>query len=82
MAAITNIQLSPLNVEDKQIWHFTKNEIYVVKSAYRLAIDLFSTDVESVPWRWHKLWRFSIPPKIKFFMWRVDRDYFPTRFNL
>lgn len=55
VAAITNILLSPSSLEDNQIWHFTKNGIYVVKSAYRLAMNLFSTDVEPASGHWSKL---------------------------
>lgn len=37
---IRSILLSSQNRKDKQVWHYTKNEIFFIKSAYYLHIDL------------------------------------------
>jgi hypothetical protein len=32
-------------------------------------------------WRWKKLWRCKVPPKVWVFWWRVSNEFVPSRYN-
>ncbi|KAL3813976.1 hypothetical protein ACJIZ3_015244 [Penstemon smallii] len=78
--------------EDRRIWHYNKNGIFSVRSAYHLAIRLDrdadhgagsssnSNEVHLNDWKW--LWSIKLPNKIKIFLWRACRNLLPTRSNL
>ncbi|PRQ60552.1 putative reverse transcriptase zinc-binding domain-containing protein [Rosa chinensis] len=53
--------------EDKQIWGYTSNGIFSVKSAY--AIFLASYCQDNSPWKF--IWKLQLPPKLKTFTWIV-----------
>jgi hypothetical protein len=81
--AIQAISLSNRNVNDKIIWHFNKEMIFSVKSAYKVAIEVEVPNLgEAVPDVWMKLWNLRIPPKIKYFIWRICHDCLPPRSRL
>uniref|UniRef100_A0A803Q0L5 Reverse transcriptase domain-containing protein n=1 Tax=Cannabis sativa TaxID=3483 RepID=A0A803Q0L5_CANSA len=73
-------------LEDKIMWHYSKNGEYTVKSGYKMASSLVEEQYQSndkvlVDW-WKALWRFKIPPKIKHFVWKLAYNWLPTNVTL
>ncbi|KAK6118987.1 hypothetical protein DH2020_047273 [Rehmannia glutinosa] len=71
---------------DQYAWHYTPNGRYTVKSGYKIALSITSkTDLPSsssspgMLWKW--IWGLSIPPKIRFFIWRAAQDRLPVNTN-
>ncbi|XP_010430818.1 PREDICTED: uncharacterized protein LOC104715064 [Camelina sativa] len=61
---------------DKLVWHYTKDGIYTVKSGYWLSLHLPDANDHIDPPLGNpllktKLWKTSLPPKLKHFYWRV-----------
>lgn len=74
---ILSIPLGHLTNEDKLIWHFSKNGLFSVRSAYHLTLRLeellipasSSSSTQTLnSWKW--LWNLKLPSKIKIFVWR------------
>ena len=65
------IKATPLsvnqNTEDTLHWAFSKDGIFSLKSAYLLARNLNSLNLETNPIAW--VWKVEAPPKIQFFLW-------------
>ncbi|KAK1563015.1 hypothetical protein Q3G72_020842 [Acer saccharum] len=80
---ILSIPLSALSKRDLVLWHFDKNGIFSVKSAYRVAISAmrrFEASCSSGPHpRWKKLWCLQLPNKIKIFCWKACRNILPAK---
>lgn len=72
---------------DDWVWHFTKNGLFNIKSAYKLFINnsieasCSSSTAYSVQW-WKTLSKFSIPNKIKIFAWKLYHNLLPTNQNI
>ncbi|CAL1377702.1 unnamed protein product [Linum trigynum] len=76
--AIKAIPFPRQNVEDRLIWHYTRDGIFSVKSAYHIAVSL---EKRSGLWRalvswmdkssWIRVWGANIPPKLKVFVWQI-----------
>ncbi|CAN1800986.1 Putative ribonuclease H protein At1g65750 [Linum perenne] len=66
--------------KDEIIWHYEKKGRYSVKSAYRLYM-VNNADVQELGQvgDWSRLWRLSLPPKLKHFLWKLTRRVLPTR---
>jgi hypothetical protein len=85
---ITSIPLSPNLPPDRLIWLGTNNEIFSVRSAYHLGLEIMERDkaqsskAEKAPVVWNSLWNLPIPNSVKVFMWRACNDILPTRLNL
>jgi hypothetical protein len=71
-------------------WHFEKNGVFTIKSAYRLALELKqdkrpSTSSNKVPNGersiWNNIWKVNVQPKIRVFGWRVAADSLATKKN-
>ncbi|CAL1381938.1 unnamed protein product [Linum trigynum] len=83
--AIKAIPLPRLPVEDKLIWHNTPEGIFIVKSAYHLAVTLDRRKGRwwsEVSWMdkasWIRLWEANLPPKLKVFVWKILNRMIPT----
>lgn len=66
------------DIADREIWAYTKNGAYTVKSGYRLASDLARPHYQSVnPHEQEvlkvqrKIWKIPTVPKIRMFLWRA-----------
>ncbi|KAK2405034.1 hypothetical protein P8452_10587 [Trifolium repens] len=81
---------TPLSISlpaDKIQWHWEKDGLYYVRSAYHL---LCSERENSLPGPssasddslWKEIWKAPLPNNIKNFMWRLARNILPTRVNL
>ena len=87
--AIYRIQLSQRDVEDTIIWLHHKKWLFTVKSAYKVAREVFQGDNIAESSRgyvgrrvWATLWKLRIPNKIKVFGWRACNDILPIKLNL
>ena len=86
---IGDIPLSTRLPKDKQIWAETSNGLFLVRSAYKVAMDLSkpiefasSSDGDSMRQFWKKLWKIQVPHKIRHFIWRAACDILPTKVNI
>ncbi|CAN1347905.1 Putative ribonuclease H protein At1g65750 [Linum perenne] len=87
--AISSIPIGPIDMEDAWKWRFTKNGEFSVRTAYhaqfmenddRRPLPRHVRNVNSGQWKW--LWSLSLPPKIKFFLWRCVHNILATTANL
>lgn len=67
-------------------WHGNPKGICSVKSGYAMEINLFApppyqSSQPDQKW-WLTLWRLSLSPKIRLFLWRACRDLIPSTVNL
>ncbi|CAN1128636.1 Putative ribonuclease H protein At1g65750 [Linum perenne] len=85
--AILSIPIGPQGMEDDWKWSFMKNGEFSVRSAYH-AKRKGNGNLEALRngnsndniWKW--LWSLTLPPKIKFFLWRCAKDSLATKANL
>ncbi|KAK1669486.1 hypothetical protein QYE76_057645 [Lolium multiflorum] len=91
LTEILRIQPSRRNEEDFVAWFPEKNGMFMVRSAYRLALhkqmmnqDRGATssrpDGESPSWK--LIWRCPVPPKIKVLAWKICRNAVATQLNM
>ncbi|XP_073147449.1 uncharacterized protein [Henckelia pumila] len=64
------------------MWGAERNEVYSVKSGYKLLQLSRGWIPQNLGINWLYLWRLNIPPKVKNFIWRVLSDCLPTRVAL
>uniref|UniRef100_A0A803QE56 CCHC-type domain-containing protein n=1 Tax=Cannabis sativa TaxID=3483 RepID=A0A803QE56_CANSA len=70
------------DIEDKIMWHYTKNGEYSVKSGYCMAMELRkevtqSNEKDMMAW-WRGMWKLKLPPKVKHFVWKMANSWLPT----
>lgn len=88
--AILRIPLSRRYVADFLFWLFNRDDVYSVKSGYRVACKIIrevsmpgeSSKAGAGESVWGKLWQLHIPNKIKVFGWRACHGILPTHDNL
>jgi hypothetical protein len=87
---ILSIDLPQQNHEDRVAWHYERNGVFTVKSAYRLAYSLkhqnrncvsTSSKPDGERALWNCVWKANVPPKVRVFGWRLATDTLPTRNN-
>lgn len=86
-ALILSIPLSRRLPFDYLMWHYDSKGLFSVKSSYKVAIsvrDLASPSNQSTigTFTWNKLWRSSVPGKVKICVWKACLNIIPTRLNL
>jgi ribonuclease HI len=81
-------------MEDWPAWHFDAKGLFLVKSAYKLAVqqrdnstrqDASSSRKEASEmgqFNWFKIWKLKVPNKVKMFMWRLAHNILPVRRNV
>nr|XP_023916886.1 uncharacterized protein LOC112028429 [Quercus suber] len=86
---IKSIPISSHLPPNKLIWTETRNGLFLVRSAYKLAVNQFcsvnrgsSLDTSNQRRFWRKVWCMQVPHKIHHFVWRACRDVLPTKQNL
>ncbi|KAK9991185.1 hypothetical protein SO802_026170 [Lithocarpus litseifolius] len=86
---IKSIPLSVTLPVDRMVWAGTSNGNFTVRSAYKLAVNLFTSatcgttsDGSSLRKFWRKIWSLPIPHKVRHFCWRACRDTLPTKVKL
>jgi hypothetical protein len=87
---IANIPLSTRRQSDFWAWHYERNGLFSVRSAYRMLINTSeqrsawledrsgSSRVSEEEKGWSMLWKVKVPSKIKVFLWRLARQSLPT----
>lgn len=86
--AITRLPLSRFGAADKRVWHWTRNGMFTVKSAYYVALEVLQDKNRCASGRgetsgtsrtpWNKLWKLDIPNKVKIFLWKACKAILPT----
>lgn len=83
MELIRSITISYEGCEDRLIWHYTKNDVYSVKTGYGVAMDLLkngelhkkgtgvSSTCQTNCYTWKKIWHLSVPNKMKIYFGSV-----------
>ena len=88
--SILQIKIPQRDVEDQIAWHYEKSGVFSVKSAYRLGMHLnhraedtsnSRQDPSSTRSARDTIWKADIPPKVRFFSWRVATDSLATKRN-
>ena len=86
---ILNIPLSYSLPEDSIMWMGNKRGVFIVKSAYYVALPLVEKskvgECSTIDCRtrlWKKMWQLRLPAKIRIFSWKACMDGLPTRLNL
>ncbi|XP_048490284.1 uncharacterized protein LOC125492238 [Beta vulgaris subsp. vulgaris] len=74
---IANYYLPSNSCQVKRIWGLTPDGIYSVKSGVELLQGFNQQAVVPSPFGW--IWKLSIPPKIKFFLWKLSHNGIPTK---
>ncbi|XP_060972579.1 uncharacterized protein LOC133038438 [Cannabis sativa] len=79
---ILQMATSECDIEDKILWHYSKDGEYSVRSGYRMAAALqirdIQSDTESSERWWRQLWKLKILLKVKHFVWKMAHSWIPT----
>ena len=68
---------------DTRIWHHDRKGIYSVKTGYHFFVDkLLPCEKNIRALSWTKWWKFNLPPKVKFFLWKLCIGFLPSREKL
>ncbi|CAN1836487.1 Putative ribonuclease H protein At1g65750 [Linum perenne] len=87
--SISTIPIGPPDLEDNWKWKFTTDGSFSVKSAYHAGRKHQTNlrgprrslrTINAKQWNW--LWNLSLPPKIRFFIWKCVQGILPTQSNL
>ena len=86
---IFKIKLLPSSTSDFVAWHYEKNGLFSVQSAYRLAVwnqdgvGQIGTSSSSEQGRavWKKVWSVKVPSKVNVFIWKIVNNGLPTLVN-
>ncbi|KAK4387778.1 putative mitochondrial protein [Sesamum angolense] len=80
---ILQTPLSLVGSVDLLVWHYSKNGIFSVRSAYHLALSMsVKASSSGTGWPlqlWHKVWQAPAPNKVKLFIWRAIRNILPRQ---
>ncbi|KAL8533383.1 hypothetical protein ACS0TY_009679 [Phlomoides rotata] len=60
---------------DRLIWHYTRNGVYSVKSAYSLGMQLVGEGNEAGHAAWKIIWKIKCNPRAKHCLWRFARGF-------
>jgi hypothetical protein len=69
--------------DDKLVWVDNSNDLYSVKSGYKVMLNVTGL-VHEVNQQegWKDLWNICAPPKTKHLLWRISKGCLPTRICL
>ena len=86
---IKSIPISSRLPPDKIIWTETRNGLFMVRNAYKLAVNQSfsanrgtSSDTSNLRRFWRRIWSMQFPHKICHFVWQACRDALSTKQNL
>lgn len=85
---IKAIPLCVVPQSDCLYWSLEKNEIYSVKSGYKLLCEearleeALGSNRLGMTNLWYRIWKLKLPGKIIHFLWRACSDCLPTKVNL
>ncbi|XP_074361973.1 uncharacterized protein LOC141702164 [Apium graveolens] len=71
---ILSMPCGDIEIEDKIIWHYSKNGEYNVKSGYKVVMSMKdmveASDMRNSESWWSSIWNMRVPAKIKHFLWK------------
>nr|GMD79625.1 uncharacterized protein LOC109164833 [Ipomoea batatas] len=73
--AILSIPVPQTKHPDKFIWAGEEKGVYTIKSCYKLLVRGL---ISGVSLDWANMWKLSIPPKVKLFVWQACTSTLPT----
>lgn len=87
---ILSLPISHRLPEERLIWHFDKEGLFSVQSAYHIALDLTtgrsnrasSSGESQLSWLWKKVWGSKVPLKVCMNVWRFYKDIIQSKSNL
>ena len=79
---ILTVPLSTRDVEDSWFRQLERRGDYIVKSTYRLLQEQRVMFGGNPSPGWALIWKLSILPKVKIFLWRAAADFLPTMLAL
>lgn len=85
---ILSIPLGGQNRKDEVVWALDSKGVFSVKSAYHLAVQLNSANeasgshVSGQKGKWRKIWKLNIPPRTRVGVWKIMKNYIPSKQNL
>ncbi|KAL5760883.1 hypothetical protein ACOSQ2_019721 [Xanthoceras sorbifolium] len=86
VVVIISLPLSLLWPSNSLLWHYDKWDMYSVKSAYKVALSSLTNPSGSglcvMQSYWKFLWRITIPPNVKVFIWKVAYNWILSTVNL
>ena len=73
--------------EDRWAWHYSRNGMFSVRSAYYLllqenASERASSSISAGKFDWPVVWSAEVPPKTKHFAWRAIKEALAIREQL
>lgn len=78
---ILQVRIPQNQVADRVAWLNTTDGRYSVKSGYHHCYNEHHNMLNEIPAKgWNRLWNLNIPPKTKFFLWRLCRNNIPVRY--
>lgn len=87
---ICKISIPESNAEDRIAWHYERNGIFTVRSAYKLVASIqgqtqripsSSSSEPNARSIWDLIWKAKVPPKVRIFGWRVATNTLATKRN-
>ena len=79
---ILSIPCSEQHLEDKLMWHYTKDGEYSVRSGYHAAMSLKTWPETSKSMKisalWSTIWELRVMNKTKIFLWKLSHNWLPT----
>ncbi|CAN0837158.1 LINE-1 retrotransposable element ORF2 protein [Linum grandiflorum] len=81
---ILKIPIGPIHFPDTWVWHWDHIGRFNIKSCYKRikSQDLPNNHSSTQAKQWKWLWQLTLPPKLKFFVWRAANKALATRANL
>ncbi|KAL0014096.1 hypothetical protein SO802_001165 [Lithocarpus litseifolius] len=90
---IQSIPISSQMPKDSNVWAWSKNGLFTVKSAYGVSLKLLRetsstsamgdcSDKTKAAKVWKTVWKLNCPNKIKHFLWRACKEILPTNYRL
>lgn len=80
---IQNLPLLLTNEVDCLVWSDSNNGAYTIRSTYySIMEEILDTCDLKVAGSWLHIWKLQVPPRIKHFIWRLQRCCVPTRQRL
>ncbi|CAN1192242.1 Uncharacterized mitochondrial protein AtMg00310, partial [Linum perenne] len=85
VSLISSIPLPVEVIPDQLVWQFLDSGAYTVHSGYNIVHHGLVIVLEVGPTSpidqvaWNKVWSFSVPPKLHFFVWKCILGVLPTR---
>ena len=87
---ILKLEIPRRGSEDMIAWHYEKSRMFSVRSAYWLGIVLKELETSSAPCSanpdgarsaWKKLWKLSVPHKVRIFAWKLIHGGLASKCN-